>query len=90
MSNPNLPPSPDRPRLKGREAAIAAMGGIAFRLEQGPNARPPEKITVTPETAPETGVEPGLGRKLTDDEASYVAGTLGPAVSYATVEHPTK
>jgi hypothetical protein len=76
--------SPDKPERTPRERMIAAMGIIAFNFELGPNAHTPEVITITPETAPETGVEPT--RPLTDDEASYVAGTLGSAVVKTTIE----
>ena len=67
------------PKPTGRERAIAAMGKILFDYERGPNAHTPEVIPTTPETAPEVGVEPVT--PVTDDEATYIAGTLGPAIA---------
>lgn len=63
--------SPDKPERTPRERMIAAMGAIAFNYELGPNAR-------TPENGPEI-LEPGV--IVTDDEATYIAGTLGPAIA---------
>lgn len=84
MTERSLSFSPDKPKRTGRENAIAALGIIAFNYELGPNADTPEVIIVTPETAPEIGVEPA--RPLSDEEAAYVAGTLGSAVVRTTIE----
>lgn len=58
--------------VNGRERMIRGMGKFLFDFERGANAH-------TPEIAPEVSVEPGTS--VTDDEATYIAETLGSAVT---------
>jgi hypothetical protein len=59
--------NPHKLERMSRKNIIAAIGALPFKSELGPNSR-------TPENGPEI-LEPGV--IVTNDEAAYIAGTLG-------------
>lgn len=58
MRNPDITPAPsgpNRPRIPSHVLAMALIGAIGFRIEQGPNApdKSPNFLADAPEIGPE-------------------------------------